>query len=86
MFASVVGNLQYNLICCIILIKLVTRGQCGAVGRVSHSKLVLSLNPVKGSYCFLEQENLPSLLIVLVGFRNRLKLIYQSQIASFTIK
>jgi len=34
---------------------------------------VVSLSPIKGSRCFLEQETLPSLVLVLVGSRNGFK-------------
>jgi len=34
--------------------------------------------PIKGSHCFLEQETLPSLLMVLVGSRNGFELENQN--------
>ena len=37
-------------------------------------------NPIKGPHCFLEQETLPSLLMILVGSRNGFELENQNNI------
>ena len=46
------------------------------VARLTRNVEVVGSSPIKGPRCFLEQETLPLLLIVLVGSRNRFERDY----------
>ena len=56
------------------------------VVHLTHNLSVVSLSPIKGPHCFLEQETY-SHCLVLVGSRNGFKLdLHKHKIACFTFE